>query len=145
MSPSYYNESCSKCPDNLDKDLQAIQPLMSAKPLVDLVKPQPLMSATPLTNFSNSYDSKPSRTIERLQMFLQNRTTMSHEHEQQSTTNDYSSTSYRINQSPNSKNSQWSSSNHSSRVTTDTQNQNNSRFTNNDAEKLLAYIEHFRN
>ena len=104
------------------------------------------MSAASLTNSSDSYDLKPSCTIERLQMFLRDRATMSHEHKQQST-NDDSSTSYQINQCQNSKNSQSSSPSHSSRTVeaSDSQNQNNPKFTTNDAEKLLAFIGHFRN
>ncbi|CAF4147842.1 unnamed protein product [Rotaria sp. Silwood2] len=75
----------------------------------NLPPPQPLMSTTPAMNFSYSFDSKPSHTIERLQMILQNRTITSYEHEQTSIS-DYSSSSYAMNPPQNSNKSSWSSS-----------------------------------
>ncbi len=94
---SYRNESTSSYHDYLDNHYN------------DLPKPPPLMSTIPAMSFSSSYDSKPSNTFERLQMFLQNRTTISYEN-RQSSGNDYSSSSYSLNPSQNSDNSNWSSS-----------------------------------
>ena len=101
-------------------------------------QPPPLMSTTPGINFSNSYDSKPSNTFERLQMFLQNGTNTSY---------DYSSSSYttmnQLQNNNNNNNSQWSSTRYSSG--TDTNMQNNRTFTYNDAEQLLTFVQHLRN
>jgi hypothetical protein len=94
------------------------------------------MSTTPVMNFSNSNDSKPSNTIERLQMFLQNGTNTSY---------DYSSSSYAMNQPQNNNNSHWPSSRYSSGATSDANMQNNQSFTYNDAEQLLTYVQHLRN
>ena len=80
-------------------------------------QPPPLMSTTPLLhNYSNSYDRKPSDTIERLQTFLENPKS-----------------------SENSNHYQWSSSRYTSRSTSD-----NQTFTRNDAEQLLNYVQRFR-
>jgi hypothetical protein len=98
------------------------------------------MSTRPLMDFSSSYDSKPSNTIERLQMFLEN-TNTSYEH-LQPLMNDYSSSSYGIHSSQNNNNnSHWSSSRYSSRGTSD----NNQNFTCNDAEQLLTFIQRLHN
>ncbi|CAM4853860.1 unnamed protein product [Rotaria socialis] len=75
-------------------------------------KLQPLMSARPIVDFSTSYDTKPSSTIERLQMFLQNQNRPSYEHEQPSI-RDYSSSSSVINPPQNSNDSSWPSSRYS--------------------------------
>jgi len=101
------------------------------------------MSTTPLMNFSNSYDSKPSNTIECLQMFLENKNT-SYDHIQPLLA-EYPSSSYRINSSENSNNPHWSSSRYSSRVTSDTNMHNNQAFTCNDAEQLLTFVQNLRN
>jgi hypothetical protein len=95
------------------------------------------MSTTPSMNFTNSCDLKPSDTIERLQMFLENKTTTSYERRQ--------SSSYMMNSRENSNDPQWSSSRYSSRVASDTNIQNNQTFTYNDAEQLLTYVQHLRN
>lgn len=79
----------------------------------NLSLPPPLMSTTPAMEFSNSYDSKPSHTIERLQMFLQNRTTTSYENKQ-SSLHDYSSSPFGLDPPRNSNNPSWSSSRYSS-------------------------------
>jgi len=91
------------------------------------------MSATPLMNYSNSYDLKPSNTIERLQTFLEN-TNSSYDRRR----NDYSSTSYQMN---SSENSNWPSS----RYPSDTTMENNQTFTCNDAEQLLTFVQRLRN
>lgn len=70
------------------------------------------MSARPIVDFSDSYDPKPSDTIERLQMFLQNRNITSYEDEK-AKINDYSSSSRTKAPSQNSNNSRWSSSRYS--------------------------------
>jgi len=101
------------------------------------------MSTTPLMNFSDSYDSKPSNTIERLQMFLEN-TNSSHDLRQPSFI-DNSSSFYRMHSSQNSNNPHWSSSRYSSRVTSDAIMHNNQSFTCNDAEQLLTFVQHLRN
>ncbi|CAF3881192.1 unnamed protein product [Rotaria sordida] len=96
FNSSYYNEISSNYQNYSDNQNNNLPP------------PQPLMSTTPAINFSYSYDSKPSNTIERLQMILQNRSTTSYEHEQTSI-NDYSSSSYAMNPSQNSNKPPWSS------------------------------------
>jgi hypothetical protein len=101
-------------------------------------QPQPLMSTASTTSFSSAYDIKPSNTIERLQMFLQNKTTVPYAHGQMSTT-DYSSSSYAMNQPMNNHNSQWSP------ATSDTIMQNTQTFTYNDAEQLLTFVQRSRN
>jgi hypothetical protein len=102
------------------------------------------MSTTPSMNFTNPCDLKPSNTIERLQMFLQNKTTTPYER-RQSSINDYPSSSYTMNSCENSNDPQWSSSRYSSRVASDTNMPNNQTFTYNDAEQLLTYVQHLRN
>ncbi|CAF3817732.1 unnamed protein product [Rotaria magnacalcarata] len=76
-------------------------------------KLQPLMSARPIVDFSTSYDTKPSNTIERLQMFLQNQNRPSHEHEQPSIRVYSSSSSSVINPPQNSNDASWPSSRYS--------------------------------
>ncbi|CAF1260744.1 unnamed protein product [Adineta steineri] len=89
------------------------------------------------TNYSNGFDSKPSKTIENLQLLLQNKTNESYP--SLSTNNDtayWSSTA----SSPSS------SSSHSSKTKSDTITQNNPRtFTHNDSEKVLSMIQRSRN
>lgn len=109
----------------------------------NISQPPPLMSTSPLVNYSNSYDSKPSDTIERLQMFIQNPNN-SYEH-RQSIGNDYPSSSNRIYSSDNSNNPQWSSLIYPSQVPSDTSMRNNQTFTCNDAEQLLSFVQHLRN
>ncbi len=131
LNSSYYNESNSNYQyykDNYNNNLP---------------QPPPLMSTTPLMNFSNSYDSKPSNTIECLQMFLENKNT-SYDHIQPLLA-EYPSSSYRIHSSENSNNPHWSSSRYSSRVTSDTNMHNNQVFTCNDAEQLLTFVQNLRN
>ncbi len=121
MNSSYNNESQSNYPyyqDNYNNNFP---------------QPPPLMSATPLMNYSNSYDLKPSNTIERLQTFLEN-TNSSYDRRR----NDYSSTPYQMN---SSENSNWPSS----RYPSDTTMENNQTFTCNDAEQLLTFVQRLRN
>ncbi|CAF1244746.1 unnamed protein product [Adineta steineri] len=127
---SYYNETSSNpqyYQDNYDNNL---------------IQPPPLMSTNPIMNFNNSFDPKPSTTIERLQMLLQDRTKTSHE-SRQSTRIDYSSSSsYMMNSQQDNNNSQWSSSQYSSSATTNT---NPQTFSYNDAEQLLSIVQNLRN
>jgi hypothetical protein len=83
---------------------------------------------------SNYLDTKPSHTIERLQILLQNKTTDSLE--QLQTDSKYSSSS------TTTDNSHWSSSG----TTPDTNMQNNNQtFSYNDAEQLLMMVQRLRN
>ncbi len=128
---SYYNESQSDYPyyqDNYNNNLP---------------QPPPLMSTSPLMNFSNSYDSKPSNTIERLQMFLENSNT-SYDY-RESSIHDYSSSPYSMHSSENINNHPWSSARYSSGETADRNRSNNQPFTCNDAEQLLTFVQHLRN
>ncbi|UJR13818.1 hypothetical protein I4U23_000829 [Adineta vaga] len=115
---SCYNERSSNQPYYQDNYINNfIQP-----------SPQPLMSTIP--GFPNLSDSKPSETIEQLQMFLQHRT---------NTRNDLqSSSSYTINSHQDRNNTQWPSSRYSS-------NTDNQTFSYNDAEQLLTLVQRFRN
>ena len=74
----------------------------------NIPQPPPLMSAKPLMNYSNSYESKPSNTFERLQSLLEISNPL-FDHQQ-----------YQINSSSSSENSNWSSSRYLS-------NQNNTK------------------
>ncbi len=91
-------------------------------------------------NYSNCFDSKPSHTIEQLQMLLQNKTSESFEQFQI----DYSvneTVKYSLS-SINHDNSHWSSS----KIKSDTNVQNNNQtFTYNDSEKLLTMVQQLRN
>jgi len=133
LNSSYYNESHSDYPyyqDNYNNNLPKPPPLMSTPP--------------PLMSFTNSYNLKPSNTIEQLQMILENRNT-SYDY-RQSSINDYSSSSYRMDSSENINNPHWSSSGYSSRGTSARTNmQNNQTFTCNDAEQLLSFVQHLHN
>ncbi len=115
MNSSYYNESQSDYPYYQDSYN------------TNFPQPPPLMSAKPLMNYSNSYDSKPSNTIERLQTFLET-TNPSYDRQR----------NYPMN---SSENSNWSSSRYPSNITM----QNNQTFTCNDAEQLLTFVQRLRN
>ena len=78
------------------------------------------MTTDPYVNFSNTYDTKPSATFERLQMLLEDK--------------HHSENSYRRNSLENSNTHLWSSTRQTSDKT----------FTCNDAEQLLSYVQHLR-
>ncbi len=88
-------------------------------------------------NYSNCLDSKPSNTIERLQMLLQTKAS--------------DSLNEPIQYSPSSihhDNSHWTSSSYISKTKSDTimqNNNNNQTFTYNDTEKLLTMVQRLRN